>query len=133
MDDKFAHFQNIKQNVTFSVARYQVKGMDMRIFACAAALVLFCQGAQAIDDTPAQFTWRDGEAWSGPQLRRDAAPGKVAAKRRQAEAGAARRLQMQAGGRGADGRDMPAQPGPRQSPREGMCVVEGMDGNCRVE
>lgn len=50
----------------------------MRIYACiATALVLYCQGAAAIDDTPAQFTLRESEARAGSHLRRDA--GAVAA------------------------------------------------------
>jgi hypothetical protein len=58
----------------------------MRILACgAAALVLCCQHAKAIDDTPAQFTLRDGEARGGPHIRRDAAAGAVAPNRRYAE------------------------------------------------
>jgi hypothetical protein len=60
--------------------------MNMRILACvAAALVLCCHHAMAIDDTPAQFTLRDGEARSGPHIRRDAAAGGVAPNRRYAE------------------------------------------------
>ncbi|MFM9436981.1 hypothetical protein ACFDR9_004068 [Janthinobacterium sp. CG_23.3] len=58
----------------------------MRIFACvAAALVLCCQHAKGIDDTPAQLTLRDGEARTGPYIRRDAAAGGVAPKRRYAD------------------------------------------------
>ncbi|MDC8756539.1 hypothetical protein [Janthinobacterium fluminis] len=46
----------------------------MRIYAwLASALVLCCQPASAIDDTPAQFTLRDGEVRVGAHVRRDAA------------------------------------------------------------